>query len=139
MRSQYLTTADEAQLDAIEFAFAEARAALDVVLEVWQPDARAWAVAVSVDRYIRGAPSALANGDPEEIEKLLGLRDRIELARMATRARGRLAGMVPAGAFREVELVATDALVAVCRRDVTDPAPPGAWPETFVWRGWEAG
>lgn len=87
VRSQYLTTADEAQLDAIEFAFAEARAALDVVLEVWQPDARAWAVAVSVDRYIRGAPSALANGDPEEIEKLLGLRDRIELARMATRAR----------------------------------------------------
>lgn len=134
VRSQYLTTADEARLDAIDLAFAEARAALDVALEVWQPNARAGAVAVTVDRYIRTAPAVLASGNPEEMDELLGLRDRIEWIRMAGRARGRLAGTQPRLAFREAELVATDAFVTVSRRGVVDAAPVGDWPETFVWR-----
>lgn len=134
VRSQYLTASDETRIDAIELAFAEAHAALEVALEVCPPHAPTDAVTRSVDRYVRTLPDVLANGDAEEIEELLGLRDRIEWARMATRARGRLAGLVSAEAFREVELLSTDALVAVWRRGTVDTAPAGGWPDTFIWR-----
>lgn len=134
LRSQYLTASDEARLDAIELAFAEARAALDVALEVLPLDAQASAVAVCVDQYIRTTYDVLMAGDREAIEDLMGLRDRIEWARMAARARGRLAGVIPLQNFRAVELIATDTLLVLGYRNTGDLAPTNAWPSTFIWR-----
>ena len=134
VRSQYLISADESRLDAIELAFAEALAALDVALEVWKQDALESAIAAAVDGYIRGAPQVFVDGDSDEVEELLALRDRIEFTRMATRGRGRIAGLARVEAFREVELVATDALIAVDPWRSVGSALAGGWPESFVWR-----
>jgi hypothetical protein len=135
VRTQYLTSLDEARLDAVEMLGAEAQAALDIALETCPVDALRAAVETAVDRYLRSVPDLLAPSQGEELEEVLGLRDRLEFVRMAARGRGRISGMLPAECFRDVELTAMDALVATSRSGATGPESVSECPESFIWRG----
>lgn len=134
VRAQYLMPADEAKLDAIERSLAEAQAVLDVAMEVLGDGAWTRAVGEAVAQYFQMLPTAVAEGNSDEIADLLIVRDRIEFARMASRARGPWAGLTETNTFREAELVVHDALIVVCGHCIDESAPPGGWPETFVWR-----
>jgi hypothetical protein len=134
VRSRYLMAQDEARLDSIDIALADARAALDVALENGAAASLVEAVSSIVKRYLDCAPAALIYGDPEELANLLLLRDRVEFVRMATRASGPHPNIVPAETFRPAELGATDAMVFLHSGPVIDTASFDWWPETFVWR-----
>jgi hypothetical protein len=135
VRSQFLTPKDEARLDAIALAYAKAGALLDVTIELCGTEGLMATVAAAVERYVSSGPDILATSSVEdELDDLLGLRDKIEFARMACRGRGPLAGVFPPRLFRDAELLAVDAMALLTPRHHFNAAPAGGWPETFVWR-----
>lgn len=132
VKQQYLASADEVRLDADELALAAVRGAVDVALEVGG-GCLIEAIQTATELYISEAVVLVDGSAQDSLDELLDLRDTIEFARMASRAHGRVARLIPRGTFRDVELLSTDAFVAITR-EPTDPAPPGGWPDTFVWR-----
>jgi hypothetical protein len=132
--SSYLTHTDEVRLDAVQLKLAEATAPIDLALECARTDALIAAVERDIRLYLRDAPIAAVGASRDDLDDILILRDRIEFLRMATRARGPRANLLPVSVFRGVEVAATDAFVALCGNAGKSIPPSESYPETFVWR-----